>query len=128
MATRTWTSNSDTDMNDPNNYDGSGALLTTDDLVFDGTGNGVPLATANLSVNSVTYTSDQGTNWQMGGYDLQVVTGASFTGDGTDTLDLDGALTVTGDPDGTFLVCFPVLQVLTFWCRCAWCDIAGIAR
>ena len=65
MATRNWTGTVDTDMNDGANYDGSGSILTTDDLVFS-SGSGVTAtATAHLHVNSLTindldYTAGEG--------------------------------------------------------------------
>lgn len=37
MATRTWISTGSTDFNDPSNWSGSGALLPSDDLVFNST-------------------------------------------------------------------------------------------
>ena len=57
MATRTWNSSGSTDMNDGANYTGSGALLATDNLVFDGTSVVDATGTANLSVNSITTTA-----------------------------------------------------------------------
>lgn len=54
MATRTWSSASSTDMNLATNYSGSGALLTTDDLVFNNTSVINATASGNLSVASLT--------------------------------------------------------------------------
>lgn len=65
-ATRTWSSAGSTDMNDGANYSGAGALLTTDDLVFDATSVVNATATAALSINSVTATAAYSGAWSMG--------------------------------------------------------------
>jgi len=65
-ATRTWSSGGSTDMNDDANYSGAGALLTTDDLVFDATSVVNATATADLEVNSITATAAYSGAWSMG--------------------------------------------------------------
>jgi hypothetical protein len=79
-ATRTWTSAASTDMNLSANYDGSGALLTTDDLVFNNTSVVNAAATAPLSVNSVTIASNYTGTWSLSGQTLTCAAGFSDDG------------------------------------------------
>ena len=93
MATRTWNSSGSTDMNDGANYTGSGELLTSDDLVFDDTSVVNAIATADLSVNSITTTSGYSGNWSTGvGHGFTVAAGVSF--DHTGSLDIRGACSI----------------------------------
>ena len=74
MATRTWQSSGSTDMNLATNYSGAGALLITDDLVFDT--NSIPAtATNNLNVKSVSITANYTVAWSILGYTLTVSSG-----------------------------------------------------
>jgi hypothetical protein len=92
MATRTWNSAGSTDMNDGANYDGSGALLSTDDLVFDATSLVNATATADLSVASITTTADYSGNWHTGGFTITTTGAMSF--DHTGSLDLRGPMSI----------------------------------
>jgi fibronectin-binding autotransporter adhesin len=82
---RVWSTSGSTDMNDPVNYSGSGPLLITDDLVFDGTSVVNAVATADLEVNSITLASNYTGTWTFG-YDLTVTAGINFSGTGALTL------------------------------------------
>jgi hypothetical protein len=57
MATRYWLGSINSDLNDASNYSGSGALLTSDALIYDSTSSVDATATASLSVQSVTVSS-----------------------------------------------------------------------
>ena len=93
MATRTWSGASNSDMNNSSNYDGSGALLTSDDLVFN-SGAIAAIASTDLSVHSISTTAGYSGNWSISGFNLTVVQGASF--DHTGTLNLGLSLTSNG--------------------------------
>lgn len=96
MATRTWSSSGSTDINNSANYSGAGALLTTDDLVFNGTSVVNAAATANLTVNSVTITSAYTGTWSFSGFTLTLSAG-SFTDDGiTGTHNYGNGITLNG--------------------------------
>jgi len=56
MPTRIWTSTSSTNMNDYLNYNGTGAILSIDDLVFSATSINA-IATSAVYVNSINITS-----------------------------------------------------------------------
>ena len=89
MATRTWLSTGSTDMNNVANYSGSGALLTTDDLVFDATSVVNATDTASLSVICITAAAGYTGTWSDGGQTITVnaafnmSSGGSFVGTGT---------------------------------------------
>ena len=74
MATRTWNSSSSTDLNNGANYTGSGALLVTDDLVFDNTSVVNAAATANINVKSITISSSFTGVWIFTGFTVTVDT------------------------------------------------------
>ena len=93
MATRTWSGASDTNLNNSANYSGAGALLATDDLVFN-TGSVAATASADLSVNSITTTSGYSGNWSNSGHNFTVALGASFAHTGT--LNLGNNFTANG--------------------------------
>jgi len=95
MATRTWSSAASTDLNDVANYSGSGAFLTTDDLVFDNTSVVNATATESLSVNSVTVAATYSGNMTFSGYSITCANGnVSF--DGIGTLNLGNGITMSG--------------------------------
>jgi hypothetical protein len=78
-------------MNLATNYSGSGALLATDDLVFNGTGSAVAIITADLTVKSVTVsgTASITTN----GFRLTVSSGTGIVCSGSGTITATGAST-----------------------------------
>jgi len=95
MSERIWSSASSTDLNDSANYSGSGALLTTDDLVFDSTSIVNATASANLDVNSITVASNYSGNMTFINRTAIYENGnASF--DGTGTLHLGSGITLNG--------------------------------
>jgi hypothetical protein len=69
-------------MNDGANYSGAGALLATDDLVFDGTSVINATATAGLSVQSVSIVAAYTGAWSISGQTLTVALGFSDDGGG----------------------------------------------
>ena len=93
MATRTWSGATNSDLNNPLNYSGSGALLASDDLVFS-SGSIAATASADLSVNSISTTSGYSGNWGALGYNLTVALGVTFAHTGT--LTLGNSLTANG--------------------------------
>jgi len=117
MATRTWTSNASTNMNLNTNYSGSGALLTTDDLVFNGTGSAVPVPTAALQVKSITVSSTASWNgsnfvvtadaWDFGGSGTITLVGANPTIPATAT---GAALIFRAGPTYTTTTGFPTIN------------------
>jgi hypothetical protein len=101
-VTRKWISTGSTNMNLATNYTGSGALQTTDNLVFFDTSVVNAIATANLSVNSITVQASYTGNWKDGGYTITTATGESFDGaTAADTVTLTGKHIVTGDGNFT---------------------------
>ena len=100
MATRTWSGSFDSDLNNSANYDGSGALLTSDDLVFN-TGGISATASASLSVNSVTTTSGYSGNWSISGYTLTVSGSVSFNHTGT--LNMGNGFTLNGNSTSLYI-------------------------
>jgi len=67
---RTWNSSGSTDMNDGTNYTGAGALLTTDDLIYDATSVVNATATAALDVNSITSNAGYSGDFDMNANNL----------------------------------------------------------
>ena len=104
MATRTWNSSGSTDMNLSTNYSGSGALLTTDDLVFNGTSVINAVASATLSVKTLTIAAAYTGKWDLNSQSLTVANG--FSDDGVCIIgnahNYAGNLTVSGDGDFHF--------------------------
>lgn len=83
MPIRTWNSAGSTDMNDGANYTGSGALLTTDDLVFDNTSVVNAAANTSLEVNSITVNANYTGNLSWAGCNMTLSGGnAVFNGTG----------------------------------------------
>lgn len=93
-ATRTWSSSGSTDMNLETNYSGSGALLTTDDLVFDATSVVNATATASLSVNSITRAAAYSGNTSWANYVVTVA--GNLTIDGAGTLNVGSGIISNG--------------------------------
>jgi hypothetical protein len=96
MATRTWNSTGSTDLNDGVNYTGSGALLETDDLVFDGTSVVNATATNNLIVASINITAAYSGAMSFAGYTAFYNTGDA-TFDGSGTLNFGNSITLNGN-------------------------------
>ena len=95
MAIRTWSSLGSNDLNLATNYSGAGALLTTDDLVFDGTSVIAATASANLDVKSITVAAAYTGNMSFSGFTAIYENGnASF--DGIGTLNLGNGITLNG--------------------------------
>lgn len=127
MATRTWSGAIDSNMNNPANYDGSGDLLTTDDLVFN-SGSVAATASANLDVNSITITSNYSGNWSISGYTLTLngnSGGFAFTSDGPGTLNLGNGITVAGN-DATLHIGSGVGTVTADSCAITWNGTGGV--
>jgi hypothetical protein len=82
MPTRTHTGAVNTDLNNPLNYSGSGPLLSTDDLLFNGA-SGNAIASANLDVWSITTTSGYNGNISFAGYNVTYRNGFSWGHPGT---------------------------------------------
>lgn len=95
MATRTWSSVGSNDMNNAANYSGAGALLTTDDLVFNNTSVINATATANLDVASITVAANYSGNWSIAEFSAVAETG-NMSFDGTGTLNLGNGITLNG--------------------------------
>ena len=100
MASRVWNSSGSTDMNDGANYTGSGALLVTDDLVFDNTSVINTTATGNLAVKSITVSSNYTGTFNDGGYVLS--TSGAIAIDSGGAVTCTGTLTITGDSNFSF--------------------------
>ena len=82
-AQRIWNGGS-TDMNLATNYSGSGALLTTDTLVFNGTSVVNATATASLNVSHISIESTYSGAWTISGYTATINNGGiKFAGSGT---------------------------------------------
>jgi hypothetical protein len=98
-TTRTWVGHT-TDMNDGNNYNPTGPLLSTDDLVFN-SGATSSIATANLNVGSITTTIGYTGSWSIAGFyatstsDTGVIFDHSSSTGGT--LNLGNGITLTGN-------------------------------
>ena len=90
MATRTWTSNSSTNMNLATNYDGTG-VLTGEELVFNGTGSAVAISTATVTVASITVS---GTGSITISNTLNLSSSLSLGGSGT--ISISGACNLSG--------------------------------
>jgi len=69
---RTWNSGGSTDMNLSTNYTGSGALLSTDVLLFNGTVSVNAISTAGLTVGSIICTAGHTNTWSISGQTLSV--------------------------------------------------------
>ena len=76
---RIWSSLGSTDMNDSSNYSSTGSLLTTDDLVFNGTSTVDATATADLDVGSVAISNLYTGSWTISGRVLTVEDSTGFT-------------------------------------------------
>lgn len=113
MATRIWNSSGSTDMNDSGNYTGTGALLSTDDLVFNNTSTVNATATADLNVASITTTSAYSGEWSVSGRIVTLSGNATF--DGTGTLNLGNGFTLNG-ASATFLLGAGVGTVTSLSC------------
>jgi hypothetical protein len=94
MATRTWSSAGSTDGNDTANYSGSGAFLTTDDLVWNATSVVDCTFTADISVKSFTVAGTYTGAFADAGFTLQITGGFSFNSGGTVTF--TGKIKTTG--------------------------------
>jgi len=95
MAVRTWSSAGSNDLNLATNYSGAGALLTTDDLVFDATSVVNATASSNLDVKSITVAAAYSGNMSFSGRTAIYENGnASF--DGTGTINLGNGITLNG--------------------------------
>lgn len=82
MATRNWLGSTNNDLNNSSNYDGTGSLLSTDDLVFS-SGNIAASGTANLTIQSLTMTSGYSGNFNLVNYTLTSSGNLWFSGTGT---------------------------------------------
>ena len=104
-ATRTWSSAGSTDMNAGANYSGSGALLITDDLVFDGTSTVNATATATVEVNSVTIAAAYSGAWSMSNYTLRInqAYGKGINHTSTTTTNWGSGLILTGTNDTVYM-------------------------
>ena len=100
MATRTWNSSSDTDMNDGDNYTPTGDILVGDDLVFDGTSVVNATATASLSVATINALVAYTGVWNDGGQAITVATAFNISNGGNFVA--TGTTRMTGDGDLTF--------------------------
>ena len=95
-AERVWISTDSTDMNLATNYSGSGPILETDTLIFNGTSVVNATATANLSVAHVEIQSTYSGNWVMTGYSLTLNNGGLLRS-GSGTFTLGTTLTLNGN-------------------------------
>lgn len=119
MGTRIWSSTGSTDMNNGANYSGSGALLTSDDLVFDNTSVVNATATVDLDVGSVTIASNYSGAWSMSSYTLTVENNNGFSDAGiTGGHNYGNGMTVNGtsasiiwNPGGTITMSTCVLTI-----------------
>lgn len=93
---RTWSSASSTDMNLATNYSGSGNLLTTDTLLFDGTSVVNSTATASLSVGMIYKTSAYTGNWSVSGRRVTLNTGDFIDSSTTGTVNYGLGFTFLG--------------------------------
>jgi hypothetical protein len=92
---RIWSGAVNSDLNNPLNYSGSGALLTTDDLVFN-SGAVAATASANLDVASISVTAGYTGNMSFAGFTATYETGNASFNNGGGTLDLGNGLTMNG--------------------------------
>ena len=84
-------------MNLATNYSGAGALLTTDDLVFNNTSVINAIATNNLDVGSVTIASTFSGQWSVSGRTLTVENNTGFSDSGiTSTHNYGNGITLNG--------------------------------
>lgn len=97
MATRTWSSSGSSDMNNATNYSGEGALLATDDLLFNGTSVIAATATATLAVKSITTVAAYTGAFSTGGQAFNI--GGSVNFDNVSALTINSTITITTDGD-----------------------------
>jgi hypothetical protein len=95
MAARTWTGAVDADGNNSGNYSGAGALLTSDDLTWNGSAVGNCTFTGALSVKSLTVSSAYTGAWSDGGQTLTLAGGFNFDDSGAGIIAFTGTVNVT---------------------------------